>query len=215
MNKVRTPVVGLGAGGHAKVVIEILRYHQDYLPVGLLDANANLHGKSVLGVLVLGADDLLAELKSQGVEHFFMGIGGIRTQKPRKELFELALRQGFSPITLIHPTACVSDFAKIELGVTIMANVIVNPGVELGQNVILNSGAIVEHDCRIGDHAHIASGAVLAGGVVVGSMTLIGAGAVVRQDLCIGARSLVGTGAVVVKDVPDDNIVIGNPARAI
>ena len=208
-------VVGLGAGGHAKVVIEILRSHEAYELIGLLDPKPELHGKSVLDVPVLGGDDLLPVLKRDGVCHVFVGIGSIGDTRPRQYLFELALQHGMKPVHALHPKAIVSPSAVLGEGVTIMANTVINACARLGVNVIVNTGAVIEHDCIIGDHVHIATGALLTSTVKVGTGAHIGAGATVRQCITIGEGAIVGAGAIAVKDVPPHAVVVGVPARPV
>jgi len=207
------PVVGFGAGGHAKVVIEILRSMQEYKIVGLLETQDALWGTSVLGVEVLGDDSSMAELKQRGIKHAFIGVGTVGDAQPRRRLYQKVSEFGFEIVPAIHAAAIVSSSAQIGDGPTIMAGAIVNADAVIGDNVIVNTGAIVEHDCVIGDHTHIATGARLAGGVQVGPGSHIGIGAVVRQEIRIGAGAIVGAGAVVVRDVPDGTTVIGVPAK--
>jgi UDP-perosamine 4-acetyltransferase len=208
-----TRVVGLGAGGHAKVVLDILARDGGWDVVGLLDPDPTLHGTEILGAAVLGGDELLPELVTQGVTHAFVGLGSTGDLRPRRGLYELARGYGLEPAAAVHPDAVVSSFAKIGPGVTVMAAAVVNPGAVVGVNVVVNTGAIVEHDCVIADHVQIAPGAVLAGGVRVGELAHVGLGARVREGISIGARALVGAGAVVVDDVPDGAVVTGVPAR--
>ncbi|HKG62175.1 MAG TPA: NeuD/PglB/VioB family sugar acetyltransferase [Pyrinomonadaceae bacterium] len=207
------PVVGFGAGGHAKVVIEILRSLQGYHLVGLLDVEQELWGRNVLGVEVLGDDSMMPGLKQRGVTHAFIGVGTVGDARARRGLYEKVSGFGFEMVAAIHAAAIVSPSATIGDGPTIMAGAIVNANAVLGNNVIVNTGAIVEHDCVIGDHTHLATGARLAGGVHVGPGAHIGIGAVVRQEIKIGAGAIVGAGAVVVKDVPAGKTVIGVPAK--
>ena len=208
------PVVGFGAGGHAKVVIEIIRSMQEYEVVGLLEAQQSLWGTNILGVEVLGDDSLMDELRGRGIRHAFIGLGTVADARPRRQLYEKVSGSGFDIVSAIHAAAIVSSSATIGLGPTIMAGAVINAKAVIGNNVIVNTGAIVEHDCLIGDHSHVATGARLAGGVHVGPGAHIGIGAVVRQELRIGAGAIVGAGAVVVRDVPDDSTVIGVPAKS-
>ncbi len=207
------PVVGFGAGGHAKVVIEILRSLQGYHIVGLLDTQPELWCKSILSVEVLGDDSMMLELKQRGTSHAFIGIGTIGDAQPRRKLYEKVSGFGFQMVAAIHAASVVSSSATIGDGPTIMAGAIVNANAVIGNNVIVNTGAIVEHDCMIGDHTHIATGARLAGGVQVGAGSHIGIGAVIRQEIRIGEGSIVGAGAVVVQDVQPGTTVMGVPAR--
>jgi len=211
----RTRVVGIGAGGHAKVVIDILRQMGGYEIVTLVDCDRNLWESEVSGIRVFGDDNYLPELYAQGVRDTFIGVGTVGDSQSRTRVYELARRYGFRIVSAIHPTAVVAASAKIGDGPTIMANAIVNPGANLGDNVIVNTRAVVEHDCVIGDHVHIATGAVLSGMVTVGRGAHIGAGATVRQGLTIGEGAIVGAGAVVVRDVPTGTTVVGVPAEPI
>lgn len=209
----KRPVIGLGAGGHARVLVEILRASEEWELAGLLDRDPALTHTRVGGVPVLGNDDLLSDLWQQGVQHAFLGIGAVRDTHARRALFERTKKLGFTFIPVIHPRAIVAPSAQAGEGAAILAGAIVNTDATLGVNVIINTGAIVEHDCRIGSHAHIASGACLAGGVLVGDGAFLGAGCTIRQGLTVGAEAVVGAGAVVIKDVPAGATVVGVPAR--
>lgn len=208
-------VVGIGAGGHAKVVIDILRLMGGYEIVGLLDADKELWGTDVLGIRVLGDDSLLPQLYEQGIRDAFIGVGTVGDTQPRIRLYESARKQEFRIVRAVHPRAVVALSAAIGEGPTIMAGAVINPDARLGDNVIVNTAAVVEHDCVIGPHAHIATGAVLAGMVTVGQGAHVGAGASVRQGIAIGERAVIGVGAVVVRDVPAGTTVVGVPAEPI
>lgn len=208
-------VIGLGAGGHAKVLIEIIRLINEYEVVGLLDPDIRKIGTLVKGVSVLGDDSLLSEMHSQGVLFAFIGLGGVGNTCTRQRLYSKTVLSGFSIASIIHPKSIISLSAQIGQGAHILPGSIINADVRVGQNVILNSGAIIEHDCMIGDHVHIASGARLAGGVRIGEGTHIGMGASVLQGIKIGEKVIVGAGAVVTKDVPPEMTVVGVPAKPI
>lgn len=207
-------VIGLGAGGHAKVVLDAL-LAAGVEVVGLLDARGDLRGTSVLGIPILGGDEMLDDLRAQGVTHAFIGVGSTRDVSPRRRLYELIVARGLEPLTVVHPRAIVSADARLGRGGTILAGAIVNPGVSVGDNVIVNTGAIVEHDCVLGDHVHVATGARLAGGVTVEACAHVGIGASVRQGVRIGRDAVVGAGSVVIDDVPAGATVVGVPARPI
>lgn len=205
--------IGIGAGGHAKVVVEILQLNNEYLIAGLLDSNVEKTGEHVAGIRVLGDDSLLPQLYARGIRHAFLGLGGLGDYGIRQTLYEKVLGLGFTMIAAIHPRAVVSKDAQIGAGPTLMACSVINPGSHIGNNVIVNTGAVVDHDCIIGDHVHVGPRACLSGGVTVGGGSHIGAGAVVRQGILIGNNSIIGAGAVVVKDVPDNVTVMGVPAK--
>jgi sugar O-acyltransferase (sialic acid O-acetyltransferase NeuD family) len=207
--------VGIGAGGHAAVVLEILKLAGACEVVGLLDVRPELWGTSVDGVAVLGDDLLLPSLYSDGVRGAFLGLGSVGDTRHRRALYALALRHGFEMVAAIHPAAVVSSAARIGGGVTVMSGACINPGAVLGCNVLINTGAIVEHHCAIGDHVHIASGARLAGGVTVGDCSHVGLGACVLQNVRLGRSVVVGAGAVVIEDVEDGAVVVGVPAKPL
>ena len=209
------PVIGVGAGGHAKVLVETLQLVGGYELVGLLDPKPEIWNTNVLGIPVLGDDCLLATLYYDGVRHAFIGLGSVGDTGPRRRLYEEVRGRGFEIVQTIHPQAIIAPSAQIGHGSTIMAAAVVNTATILGTNVVVNTGAIVEHDCVIGDHVHIASGARLASTVHVGEGTHIGLGACIRQCIHIGRQVVVGAGAVVVDDVPDNVVVVGVPARVL
>ena len=207
-------VVGLGAGGHAKVIIEILQSVTDLEIVGLLDPNEKLWGKRVLNVPILGSDDLLSSLQSEGIENVFIGVGGNGNTRPRKELYEKALAVHFKILSAIHPSAMISPSVRIGHGVNIFAGVVINSQTVVGDNVIVNTGAILEHDCVIMSHSHIAPGARVLGGVKVMSGAHVGASATILPGLEIGEEAVVGAGAVVTCNVKSRDTVVGIPARS-
>ena len=208
----RIPVVGLGAGGHARVVIEAVRFEDKYDLVGMLDRNPELTGKDLLGVPILGTDDILPKL-IEHVSHFFVGVASTGPVTTRLRLYEMAVNLGMQPIDVIHPSAIVSRSATYGAGITVLAGAIINACVALGTNTIVNTGAIIEHDSIIGDHVHVATGACLCGGVHIGRETHVGAGATILQGVKVGDRVVVGAGAVVIRDVPPGVTVVGVPAR--
>lgn len=208
-------VIGLGAGGHLKVLLEILSFSKRFKIVGILDNDPRLKGMKIGELMVVGNDALLRSLRSRGISHFILGLGGTGNNGPRRALFNKALKFGLQPLSLIHPLAYVAKSAMLDGGVVVMAGAIINTDARIGRNVIVNSGAIIEHDCIIENHAHISPGAKLAGGVVVGPGAHVGIGAVIKQQIKVGAGAMVGAGSVVIRDVPPRIRVVGVPAREL
>jgi len=208
-------VIGLGAGGHAKVVLETLAAMGGFEVVGLLDPRRELWQTEVHGVPVLGGDELLASHYDSGVRHAFIGLGSGSDTRPHGRLFDFARSAGVELVDAVHPAAVISPSATSGPGLTVFAVAVVNADARLGADVIVNTGAIVEHDCRLGDHVHVATGARLASGVVLEDGVHVGAGATVIQGLTVGAGSVVGAGAVVVSDIERGVVVAGVPARVL
>lgn len=205
----------LGGGGHARVIIDSLQASDTVIVYAVVDPDRSLWGRDLLGVPVVGNDRELPSLIGQGVNSFVVGVGSTGDMHTRRRLFDLGLLHNLLPVTVVHPSASCSRWAKIGQGSQLLPHCVVNAGSILGSNVIVNSGAIVEHDCIVGDHVHIATGAHLASTVQIGGDAHIGIGASVKQCVHIGAGAIVGAGAVVVKDVEPHTLVVGVPARVL
>jgi UDP-perosamine 4-acetyltransferase len=203
-------VVVVGAGGHAKVVLETLWAMNAFEVVGLTDPSTAV--LEVLGAPVLGGDELLPGLFAQGVTSAVVAIGSNRR---RQQIGQSLLALGFSLPVVVHPTALISPSATINQGAVVLARAVVGTLASIGELAIINTGAIVEHDNQIGQSAHIGPGVALAGGVQVGDRALVGIGSAVRPDISIGDDSIVGAGSAVVANVPLGVTVAGVPARII
>jgi len=205
------PVVILGGGGHARVVIDALRC-AGHVIAGVIDPKADVAQSLPKGVTWLGKD--LSQAKASEVE-VAIGVGSLEAsaQNARVRLFGEAKAGGFEVITVKHPSAIVAGDVALGEGSQIMAGAILQTGVRTGINCIVNTGASIDHDCRIGDHVHIAPRAVLSGTVDVGTGCHLGTGAVVIQNIRIGDWAMIAAGAVITSDVQPGARVAPGPQR--
>ncbi len=212
-NKRMDKVLIIGASDHAKVITEAIELNGNYKIYGVIDTCKSV-GVKVLGYSVLGDEHLIPELINKGVTKGIIGIGDnwIR-QKMMVKIREIA--PDFEFITVIHPKAVVSPYAKIGKGTVVLAMSVVNTEAIVGDFCIINTNAILEHNCVIGDFASIASGGIIGGKVQVGGFSLISLGANVIQSMTIGEHSIVGAGAVVTSSVASYKVSSGVPSRPI
>lgn len=195
-------IILFGAGGHSKVIIEAAMKSNRSIAF-LLDNNHKNNTLFNFDVKIYAPNEDISAFD------FIVTIGN---DKIRKYWYE-QLSQQTSAGIIVHPFAAVTDFCDIGVGTVVLGNASINPDTHIGENVIINSGAIVEHDCYVGSHSHIAPGATLCGGVSIGECTLIGANATILPGRKIGNNVVVGAGAVITRDMPDNVIVAGNPAK--
>ncbi len=197
----------LGAGGHAKVVADIL-IGQGLQVAGYLDDNPETWNTKPLNIPVLGPTHSYVKYEIDGM---IIGIGLNATR--RSLAVQLSTDSQISWRNAIHLRSIIASSVRLGVGIVVAAGAIINPDSAIGDHVIINTGATVDHDCEIGAFCHIAPGVHLAGGVLVGEGTLIGIGATVLPYRKIGCNVTIGAGAVVVDDIPDGVTVKGIPAR--
>ena len=207
-------VVVYGAGGQARVLLELMDRAGICPIAGILDDNPAFHGTKIEGIPVLGPiDDKFANFVR--VYRIHRAVIAVGDNALRKRFAEHARAVGLRLPVLIHPNAYVSPTATLGDGTVVMAGAVVNTRVKMGELGIVNTRAAIDHDCDLGDCVHIAPGATLAGNITVGNGTLIGVGASIVPGMIIGDDSIVGAGAVVIGDVPSNSTVVGCPARSI
>jgi sugar O-acyltransferase (sialic acid O-acetyltransferase NeuD family) len=207
LNSPTIDVLILGAGGHGKVVADILQC-QDIKSIGFLDDNPKLWKTEYFGLPVLGPISDLHQYHPKGI------IAGIGSNKIRKKIVATIEAEYNSLwVNAVHPRATIAASVRLGYGVVIAAGAVVNADTIIGNHVVVNTSATVDHDCVIEDYVHVAPGAHLAGTIHVEEGALIGIGASVIPNLSIGSWAIIGAGASVVRNVPPDVTAKGVPAR--
>lgn len=204
-------IVVIGSGGHAAVVADALLAAGERV-IGFTDADTHRHGSMLCGLPVLGDDTVLGRFTPADLA-LANGIGGAFADPLRMSVQRGLEARGWNFISVQHPTAVVSQFARLGASTQLLARCVVQPGAEIGEGCIVNTGAVVEHDVLLAEFVHIACGAVLCGNVQVGEYSHIGAASVVKEGVRLGPRTVVGAGAAVVRDSAGDLTLVGVPAN--
>jgi len=192
------PVIILGAGGHAKVLIEILN-KLDIEILGLTD-NAENQIKEFQGLKILGDDYQVYKYPPEEV-FLVNGIGSLPGNSIRRDIAIDMRDKGYRFLTIVHPNSLISEKAILHEGCQIMAGSIIQYGTSIGKDTIINTGSVIDHECYVGQSCHIATGSVLSGNVIVGDNTHIGTGTCIINNISIGENVVVAAGSVVYKDI--------------
>lgn len=206
------PKILLGAGGHAKVLLDVLDLNKQEV-IGALTPDRQLWGGKINETPVLGGDDQI-ERYSPGEIELVNGIGTVGNLEKRIETFEKFKNKGFHFASAIHPSAIISKNVFMGEGVQVMAGCVIQPGCKILENTIINTSVSVDHDCHIGTNCHLAPGVTLSGQVDIGDGTYVGTNATIIQGTSMGSECFIAAGSVVVSDIEDNIKVKGVPAKS-
>lgn len=199
-------VVIIGAGGHAKVIADIIIKSGDNI-IGFLDDNIAINNK-ILGYHIIGKISDIPKLSEKNDYFYALGIG---SNSIRKKIYE---RYNIKYYTAIHPSSQIAIDTEIGEGSVIMATAIINTSTKIGKCCIINTGSIIEHDNIIGDYVHISPNATLSGTVRIGDLTHVGTNASIKNNIEIANNCIIGVGSVVVKNILESNgVYVGIPAK--
>lgn len=210
-NKLSLAVVG--AGGHCTSLIDVIECIEIFELKGIIAKEIKV-GNHINGYPVIGEDKDFQRFQELGFA-FAIGIGQIKSHFVRKRIFDQLVNLTALLPNIISPYARVSPRSQMGIGNSIMHNVVINANVSVGDNCIINSKALVEHDAIIGSNTHISTGAIINGDVKVGDNCFIGSGAVIANGINICNNVIIGAGAVVVRDIDIQGVYVGNPLRCL
>ena len=206
-------IILAGGGGHCKSCIDVIETMGKYEIYGIIDI-AEKVGHKVLNYKVIGTDADIPRYAEQGFS-FLITAGHVKENFLRKKLFQIISSVNGKLETIKANAAYVSRYAEIGRGTIIMHNAIVNAKVKIGDNCIINSGALLEHDTVIANHVHVSTMAAINGGCIIGENSFIGSNSVIVQGVSISSECTIGAGTVVHKNILTKGIYAGNPFKKI
>ena len=203
-------------GGNAREallsIFAINSMKKEWDVIGFLDDDPSLHGKSSLGVTVLGGTKLFKE----HADAFVLAVpGSPKSYTRRKAIIEGLPVEKSRFATIIHPSVVIAPDATIGHNSLLMPHVVVSCAVQVGNHCIVLPNTVLAHDCTIGDYCCIGSNVSVSGSVAVGPECYIGSGVKIRESVRIGKRSLIGLGSNVISDIEESVVAVGNPAHAM
>ena len=204
----------IGAGGHCRAIISILRDNGWEEPKGILDIDNNKNtNEKILGISILGGIDLLEGMVNSGVSSVLLAIGN---NSKREIWFNKALALGCKLPNLISKHAILDITSTLGDGVVACPFAFIGPETKIGNNVLLNTSAIVEHEAYVGEHSHVAPGAIIAGRAGIDAHGFLGANSVIIETINVVENTRIGSGAVVIEDIKEPNGTwVGVPARRV
>lgn len=209
----RRRVLILGAGGHGRVVLDILHQAGQHEVIGFLDNNDAIHGRRVDGIPVLGRiDELSRHAGEQGTDGVIVAIGDNGVRRGLARTVDAA---GLELISAVHPSATLARSATVGRNAVIAAGAVVCAHCQIGNSVILNTGCIIDHYTVVGEGSHVCPGVRVAGRVNIEPGVFVGIGATVVPKVTLGCEAIIGAGSVVLQDVPALATMVGVPARQI
>lgn len=204
-------VLIFGAGGHAKVVHDVVATTPGAVVAGFVDIRPPV-GNTILEKPVWAEAEFIRGACAYDTLAVAIGDNFVREAVFRRirSIDPAAVFPAFR-----HPSAIVAEDVAIGEGTVVMPRVVINRTACIGRFCILNTGAIVEHDCQIGDFASISPAAAIGAACRIGDHSLLGIGCSVRHGIAVGANTVLGGGAALVRDADADAVYVGTPARRL
>jgi len=212
--EIKDNIVLLGGGNHVQYSIDIIEKENKYNIVGIIDSIKNI-GEELYGYKVIGRQEDIQDLSL--LYNFTRGIITVGDNWTRCKIYDHIVKifPDFKFVNAIHPSVIIGNNVKIGKGIIAMAGVIFNPGAIVDDFSFFATGAQIEHDCYVGKFASVSAGSVLGGHVHIRSFSAITLGVTILDRITIGYNTVVGSGSLVIKDLPNNVLAYGNPAKVI
>jgi len=204
----------IGAKGFAKEVLEVLhQLNQLENIVFYDDVNTDtptlLYGQFPILKSISEAENYFKTTDNK----FTIGIGN---PVLRKKLYEKFIAVGGVFSSTISPKASIGNFGNtIRDGSNVMTGTVITNDVTIGKGVLINLNCTVGHDSIVGEFVELSPGVHISGNCIIGDYSVLGTNATVLPKVIIGRNVIVGAGAVVSKDLPDNCVAVGIPAKVI
>ena len=203
----------IGAGGHARPVIETLILLGSWDIIGIIDLKFSGQNEEILGVRVIGGLEIIEDCQIKNDINIFPAIG---KNSLRKSIYQLLMKKDYEIPNIIHPSSQITKSTSLGKGNYVGPNTHIGSKTIIGKANILNSSSVFEHESKMGDYNHLAPGAVICGRCEIGNEVLVGANATIIDNIKIADRITIGAGAVVIKDIDEtDQTIVGIPGRKI
>lgn len=203
----RELLICIGNGSVGKISIDTIRKKKIYKKIKIINISKKIN-KLIL-------DNKIKKINNKNIPDIIIGFANIKNLKRNEQIFDILKNSNYKLINVIHETAIIDENTYFGKGVKVFPGAIINRGCKIKNNVLINTGSVIEHDCIIGEHSQIAPSCNLAGNVKIGKLSLVGMGSTIIQGVKIGKNCIIGAGSVVLKNVPDNSIYAGSPARKI
>jgi sugar O-acyltransferase (sialic acid O-acetyltransferase NeuD family) len=207
-------IILIGAGSHARYCVDIIEKENKYKIIGFTDPYKPI-GEKVCDYPVLGRQEDIIELSEK--YNIQGGVITIGDNWIRKLVYDIIIGQmpDFMFVNAIHPSTIIGRNVFFGVGIVIMAGCIINPGSHVGNFCFFATGAQLEHDGYMDDYSSLSAGSITGGNVRIGKFTAITLGVTILDRIKIGDHSVIGSGSLVLKDVPDNVVAYGSPAKVI
>ena len=203
--KINKKLIIFGVGGHCKVVIDAAKLNGIQIKGIITDLFKSKKNDTYFKAPILGNIDFIKKIDLR--KYFF--IVAIGDNSHRAKIYNFLKKRSAKFISVIHPTATVSESAYIKPGCFINAKAIINANSKISENTIINTDVLIEHDVNIGKNCHIAPSAKIGGGASIMDNSFIGMGSILINKIKVGKKVIVGAGSIIFRNLKSNKKFVG------